>query len=67
MAHEHAEVQSRTQKYIRGLYSGGTFCFEASLLASAVLSPVYSNTPVGGALQLDDVWNSKAHTLRRPR
>ena len=54
---------SPTQKYIRGLYSGGTFCFEASLLASAVLSPVYSNTPVGGALQLDDVWNSKAHTL----
>ena len=56
-------ISAPTQKYIRGLYSGGTFCFEASLLASAVLSPVYSNTPVGGALQLDDVWNSSAHTL----
>ena len=52
-----------TQKYIRGLYSGGTFCFEASLLLSEVLSPVYSNTPVGGALRLDDVWRSEAHTL----
>ena len=52
-----------TQKYIRGLYSGGTFCFEASLLLSQVLSPVYSNTPVGGTLRLDDVWRSKAHTL----
>ena len=51
------------QKYIRGLYSGGTFCFEASLLLSEAFSPVYSNTPVGGALRLDDVWNSKAHTL----
>lgn len=51
------------QKYIRGLYSGGTFCFEASLLLSGVLSPVYSNTPVGGALRLEDVWKSEAHTL----
>ncbi len=51
------------QKYVRGLYSGGTFCFEASLLLSEALSPVYSNTPVGGAQQLEDVWNSQAHTL----
>src|SRR5208337_1872810 len=51
------------QKYIRGLYSGGTFCFEASLLLSDALSPVYSNTPTGGARELEDVWNSQAHTL----
>jgi len=51
------------QKYIRGLYSGGTFCFEASLLLSDVVSPVYSNTPVGGALRLENVWESRAHTL----
>jgi FdrA protein len=51
------------QKYIRGLYSGGTFCFEASLLLSDIVSPVYSNTPVGRALRLEDVWKSEAHTL----
>jgi len=51
------------QRYIRGLYSGGTFCFEASLLLGDVLSPVYSNTPVGRALRLEDVWTSRAHTL----
>jgi len=51
------------QRYIRGLYSGGTFCFEASLLLSEAFSPVYSNTPVGTALKLDDVWTSQAHTL----
>ena len=28
------------QKYICGLYSGGTFCFEASLLLSDAFSPV---------------------------
>jgi succinyl-CoA synthetase alpha subunit len=51
------------QRYIRGLYSGGTFCFEASLLLSETLSPVYSNTPVGDAAKLADVWKSQAHTL----
>ena len=51
------------QKYVRGLYSGGTFCYEASLLLGAALSPVYSNTPVGKAERLVDVWKSKANTV----
>ena len=51
------------QRYIRGLYSGGTFCYEASLLLGACLSGVYSNTPVGAARPLDDVWHSRGHTL----
>ncbi len=52
-----------SQRYVRGLYSGGTFCYEASLLLSEILSPVYSNTPVGTAQTLGDVWQSRAHTL----
>jgi succinyl-CoA synthetase alpha subunit len=51
------------QRYIRGLYSGGTFCYEASLLIGERLRPVHSNTPVGGAVALPDVWRSRAHTL----
>jgi FdrA protein len=51
------------QKYVRGLYSGGTFCYEASLLLSEALAPVYSNTPVGGASRLEEVWQSQANTL----
>jgi succinyl-CoA synthetase alpha subunit len=51
------------QKYVRGLYSGGTFCYEASLLLGEALSPVYSNTPVGKASKLEDVWQSRANTL----
>ena len=54
---------SRGQRYVRGLYSGGTFCFEASLLLGEALSPVYSNTPVGKAERLADVWKSKANTV----
>ena len=51
------------QRYVRGLYSGGTFCSEAALLLSEHLAPVYSNTPIGGAEPLADVWRSRAHTL----
>ena len=30
---------ARGQRYVRGLYSGGTFCYEASLLLGEALSP----------------------------
>ncbi len=51
------------QRYVRGLYSGGTFCYEATLLLAEVLAEVHSNTPVGGAQPLADVWRSQGHTL----
>jgi hypothetical protein len=51
------------QKFVRGLYSGGTFCYEATLLLAQTLEGVHSNTPVGGALELEDVWKSRGHTL----
>jgi len=51
------------QKYVRGLYSGGTFCFEAAMLLGARASPVFTNTPVGAAALLPDVWKSQGHTL----
>jgi len=53
----------RGQKYVRGLYSGGTFCYEASLLLGEELGPVFSNTPVGKAGLLPDPWRSEGHTL----
>jgi succinyl-CoA synthetase alpha subunit len=49
--------------FIRALYSGGTFCYEATALLGEALTSVYSNTPVGTAISLDDVWKSRAHTL----
>jgi succinyl-CoA synthetase alpha subunit len=53
----------RAQKYVRGLYSGGTFCYEASLLLGKALPLVFSNTPVGKAAPLADVWQSAGNTL----
>ena len=51
------------QRYIRGLYSGGTFCYEAALLLDERLADVYSNTPVRAQGQLEDLWHSHHHTL----
>jgi FdrA protein len=54
---------SREQRYVRGLFSGGTLCYEATMLLSEAFPEVYSNTPVGSARSLDNVWQSRAHTL----
>jgi FdrA protein len=51
------------QRYVRGLFSGGTLCFEATLLLGETLGDVYSNTPVGRGRVLENVWQSRANTL----
>ena len=51
------------QRWIRGLYSGGTFCYEASLLLSAALGKIHSNAPVDPADRIADVWQSVEHTV----
>ena len=51
------------QRYIRGLYSGGTFCYEASLLLKKKLGQINSNTPVELVDRLSDVWTSQMHTV----
>jgi succinyl-CoA synthetase alpha subunit len=52
-----------SQRYVRGLYSGGTFCYEATLLLGELLADVHSNTPTPGTHELTDVWGSRGHTL----
>jgi FdrA protein len=47
------------QRYIRGLFSGGTFCYEAS----ALLGEVWSNAPVDPKRAIEDPWKSREHTL----
>lgn len=50
-------------KYIRGLFSGGTLCFEAQLILNNNKIMSYSNAPLDKAYWLNDVWKSKYHTL----
>jgi FdrA protein len=44
---------------VRGLFSGGTFCYEAC----AILGDAWSNAPVDPAKKIKDVWKSQANTL----
>ena len=54
---------ARSQRYLRGLYSGGTFCYEACALLGNLVGTVWSNTPVDHKLHLADVWQSVEHTV----
>jgi FdrA protein len=51
------------QRYIRGLFSGGTFCYEAVMLLHDTVGGVWSNTPREAGYLLTDIWSSKAHTI----
>jgi FdrA protein len=50
------------QQDIRGLFSGGTLCFEAQVILSGLLErPVRSNAPLEPEHQLDDSNQSQGH------
>ena len=53
----------KSQRYIRGLFSGGTFCYETVLLLSEALGKVYSNTPIRKDEMIPNVWKSVEHTV----
>ncbi len=51
------------QRYLRGLYSGGTLCYEALVLLRSRLGRIYSNTPLHPDEVLDPVTRSRDHTI----
>ncbi len=50
------------QQWVRGLFSGGTFCYEAMLLLRQAVGAVYSNTPLVPQWNLPDPARSQDHT-----
>ena len=51
------------QRYLRGLFSGGTLCYEAQVIWKDMLvSPVHSNAPLPGGQTLPDSTKSLGHT-----
>ena len=51
------------QKYLRGLFSGGTLCYEAQVIWKQILQePVFSNAPLDDANQLPDSIRSQGHS-----
>ena len=50
------------RRYVRGLFSGGTFCYEAMLALRPLVGAVYSNIPLTPELALPDPPHSYHHT-----
>ena len=52
LANRAAQAAARLPEHrraIRGFYSGGTLCYEAQVIISGLLGPVYSNEPLASA------------------
>lgn len=54
---------SPEQHRLRGLYSGGTFCCEATMLLDGLIGDLHSNTPVRDGQELKNPWKSEGNTL----
>ena len=61
MVENETERMTRDQKFIRGLYSGGTLCDEAILILSSIVGEVYSNVPIQPNLGLQDLSKGYRH------
>jgi len=51
------------QRYLRGLYSGGTLAYEALLILDRYLPAVYSNVPINKDFKLENSLSSQGHTI----
>ncbi len=58
-----AGALSPNQKYVRGLYSGGTFSYEAMLLLDREIGPVNSSSPLKAEHKLNNIWSSIGNTV----
>ncbi|WP_217521064.1 acyl-CoA synthetase FdrA [Vibrio metschnikovii] len=59
----HALRLGKEQRYVRGVFAGGTFCFEAQLICHEAGITGYSNTPITTYAALNDICNSQEHTI----
>jgi len=58
-----AEKLRRQQKYVRALFSGGTFCSEAQVIFRGRVPDLFSNVPLDMLAKLKDNLRSKKHTF----
>jgi FdrA protein len=67
LAEKAAEIKKKLnpgQIYLRGLFSGGTLCYEAQVIWNdQSICPVYSNAPLPGGQKLADSTKSYEHTV----
>lgn len=54
---------SKEQKYLRGVFAGGTFCYQAQQILRDAGLAVYSNSPIQSKYMLEHPDISRAHTM----
>ncbi len=50
-------------RYLRGLFSGGTFCAEAQVVLDGILRHVTSNAPLGDSRKLKSAWKPEKNAV----
>ncbi len=63
IADRESKNKKEGQKYVRGLYTGGTLCDEAMLLSRQIIGEVYGNAPLNPEYKLKDSWISQENTF----
>ncbi len=58
-----ARSMAPSQQFVRGIFSGGTFCFEAQLVHAATGITAYSNAPTAGNQTLERITVSQDNTI----
>jgi succinyl-CoA synthetase alpha subunit len=54
---------SKEMRYLRGLFAGGTFCYQAQQILTGAGLTVYSNSPIDARYQLANPDRSREHTV----
>ncbi len=65
LQNEWSQLQSN-QKYIRALYTGGTFTFESQVILAEMIKSggsIYSNAPILHVKPLEDSFKSREHSI----
>lgn len=60
---EEAGKLNENQRYVRGLFSGGTLCYEGMIVAQDEIGDIYSNVPLKPELNLEDLETSQKNTF----
>ena len=60
---EKRSVSAVHGKYVRGLFTGGTLCYEAQYIAQAHINPIYGNAPLREDLKLENSLKPIGHSF----
>lgn len=63
LAEEAVSRMSQEQRYVRGIYCGGTYCDEAMEALKEEIGPVYSNCPLQEEWKLEDSFVSRENCV----